>query len=192
MIDIRMAATEDAGVILDIYRPYVTDTVITFEYEPPTLEEFEERIRRITKAYPFLVALEDGIILGYAYADRFRSRAAYSWSVETSIYVRQDMRCRGIGRKLYECLEMILKKQGILNMNACIAYGKAEDEYMTFDSVRFHEHMGFNMVGTFNKSGYKFGRWYDMVWMEKLIGEHLPDTKPPKKVTELDCSDFCT
>ena len=82
-----------------------------------------------------------------------------------------------MGRALYEALERALKAQGILNMNACIASAAAEDEYLTDASHRFHEHMGFHVVGRFHSCGYKFGRWYDMIWMEKHIGEH--DTPQP-------------
>lgn len=95
-----------------------------------------------------------------------------------------------VGRKLYEELERILKQQGILNVNACIAYPRQEDEHLTMDSVHFHERLGYRMVGCFHDSGYKFGRWYDMVWMEKLIGEHLseqPQIIPFSKLTIEKC-----
>jgi phosphinothricin acetyltransferase len=111
-------------------------------------------------------------ILGYAYASPFHARKAYQWCAEMSIYVRKDERGRGLGRLLYEDLERRLKEMGYLNLNACIGYPEAEDEHLTFASVRFHERMGYSMVGEFHKCGFKFGRWYNMVWMEKLIGEH--------------------
>jgi phosphinothricin acetyltransferase len=111
-------------------------------------------------------------ILGYAYASPFHVRKAYQWCVEMSIYVRSDARGRGLGRLLYEDLERRLKDMGFLNLNACIGYPEAEDEHLSFASVRFHEKMGYSMVGEFHKCGFKFGRWYNMVWMEKLIGEH--------------------
>ena len=111
--------------------------------------------------------------MGYAYAGAFKERAAYDWSVETSIYVWQNQKRMGVGSLLYERLEEILKKQGILNVNACIAYPQEEDPYLTKDSVFFHEKFGYSMVGKFHVCGYKFNRWYDMVWMEKMIGEHL-------------------
>ena len=110
--------------------------------------------------------------VGYAYAGSFKERAAYDWAVETTVYVREDMKKHGIGRALYTALEEALAAQGILNLNACIAFPETEDEYLTTDSVRFHEKMGFNDVGRFHKCGCKFGRWYDIVWMEKHIGTH--------------------
>ena len=113
------------------------------------------------------------------YVSPFKERAAYDWAVETSIYVDQNIRHRGVGKKLHDALESALKKQGILNMNACIAYPPADDEYLDKNSVEFHSHMGYRLVGEFYKCGYKFHRWYNIVWMEKLIGEHLPDQPAP-------------
>ncbi len=101
------------------------------------------------------------------------------WAVETSIYVREDKKGSGIGRALYSALEHSLLRQNILNVNACIAYPAREDEYLTKDSVRFHEKLGYRMAGRFHQCGYKFGRWYDMVWMEKHLGSH-PEN--PEKV----------
>lgn len=172
MITTRTATPADAKALLAIYTTYVEHTAITFEYDVPTLEKFKSRIQTTLQKFPYIIAEEDNQILGYAYASPFKERAAYGWSVETSIYVKQNERQKGIGRLLYEKLEEILKKQGILNVNACIGYPQIEDEYLTQDSVRFHEKLGYSMVGTFHKCGYKFGRWYDMVWMEKFIGEH--------------------
>ena len=117
------------------------------------------------------VNLKHGQILGYAYASVFKERAAYDWSAECSVYVSQNVRAFGIGRLLYETLQRALKAQNIANMNACIACG--DDEYLNDASVRFHERMGFHFVGRFQRCAYKFGRWYDMAWMQKPIGEHL-------------------
>ena len=171
-IMIRTATINDAEAILAIYAPYVETTAITFEYEIPGIEEFRERIRNVLKKYPYLVAEAEGEIVGYAYAGPFKGRAAYDWAVETTIYVDRSRKRMGIGRKLYDKLEEALRKQGILNMEACIGYPETEDEYLTKDSVRFHEKLGYRMVGEFYKCGYKFSRWYNMVWMEKMIGEH--------------------
>ena len=174
---IRTASEEDAAALLEIYAPYVEHTAITFEYVVPTVEEFGSRIKRILKKYPYLVAERNGIIVGYTYADVFKGRAAYDWAVETTIYVKQDQKKTGVGKALYEVLEKTLAKQHILNLNACIAYCSEEDEYLTKNSVQFHEHMGYKMAGEFHQCGYKFHRWYHMVWMEKLIGEHVEN--PP-------------
>lgn len=179
-ITIRMANPADAQALLNIYAPYVINTAITFEYDVPSVEEFASRIAHTLEKYPYLIAEEGGNILGYAYASPFHDRPAYDWAVETSIYVDQNIKHRGIGRKLHDALESTLREQGILNMNACIAYPPEEDEHLDKNSVEFHAHMGYRLVGEFYKCGYKFNRWYNMVWMEKMIGEHLSDQKPPK------------
>ncbi len=171
-ITIRTAKPTDAANFLDIYRPYVERTAITFEYAVPTVEEFAERIRHTLERYPYLAAEADGEIVGYAYAGSFKERAAYAWAAETSIYIKENQRGNGVGRLLYERLEEILAKQHITNLNACISSPETGDEYLTRDSIRFHEHMGYRMVGEFHQCGYKFGRWYNMMWMEKMIGEH--------------------
>ncbi len=171
-INIRMATPEDAENILDIYAYYIENTAITFEYDIPTIEEFRARIEKTLKRYPYLVLEDNGTIMGYAYAGPLKERAAYAWSVETSIYTHKDGQGCGYGRKLYEALEHILATQGILNLYACIAYPIVEDEYLTKNSAQFHAHLGYKTVGEFYKCGYKFGRWYNMIWMEKLIGKH--------------------
>ena len=158
-LQIRAATEEDAEALLAIYTPYVEKTAITFEYE--TL-----------KKYPYLAAEKKGEIVGYAYAGAFHARPAYDWAVETSIYVSELQKGEGIGKALYKALEEQLSRQHILNLNACIAYPETEDEHLTKDSVRFHTHLGYRMVGEFYQCGYKFDRWYNMVWMEKHIGVH--------------------
>ncbi|MCI7179029.1 MAG: N-acetyltransferase family protein [Schaedlerella sp.] len=163
---------EDAEELLSIYAPYVRNTAISFEYEVPSLTEFQERIRKISSLLPYIKAVEEKEILGYAYADKFKNRKAYDWSVEVTVYVRQDLRRSGIGKLLYRTLEESLQRIGILNMNACIAVPREADEHLNNDSYHFHEKMGFHPVGTFHNSGYKFNTWYDMIWMEKIIGEH--------------------
>lgn len=174
---IRAATPDDAGELLAIYTPYVTNTAISFECEAPGLSEFQKRIENTLKRYPYLLAERDGEILGYAYTGPFIGRAAYAWAAETTIYLKEDKKKMGIGRALYEALEKVSRVQNILNLNACIGYPEAEDEYLTGNSVQFHGHMGYRMVGEFHKCGYKFGRWYNMVWMEKLLGEHGENPK---------------
>lgn len=171
-MEIRPVTEQDAGELLAIYAPYVERTAVSFEYKVPSEEEFRSRIAEISSRYPYLKAVENGRILGYAYAACFKARAAYDWSVETTIYLREDARRKGTGRALYEALEKNLHKMGILNMNACIASPVKESRYLTDDSYHFHTKMGFQLVGRFHKSGYKFGEWYDMIWMEKMIGNH--------------------
>lgn len=171
-IQIRPVRVEDAQQLLSIYAPYVENTPVTFEYEVPSLEKFRERILGIIEKYPYLAAVgPDDSILGYAYAGTFKDRAAYDWAVETTIYLREDCRGAGIGRQLYRELESILKKQHIINLNACIAYPNPS-------SVAFHEKMGYRQVAHFTKCGYKQGLWYDMIWMEKMLGEHPEHPEP--------------
>lgn len=184
-ISIRMATPQDAATLLAFYTPYVENTAITFEYEVPTLEEFAQRIENCLKKFPYLVAAKGETLIGYAYASPFKARAAYDWSVETSIYVAESEKGNGVGSFLYEVLEELLKKQGILNVNACIAYPQEDDAYLTMASVRFHEAKGYKQVARFHSCGYKFNRWYDMVWMEKLIGEHKENQPPVKKIQEI-------
>ncbi len=174
---IRAATPDDAGELLAIYTPYVTNTAISFECEAPGLSEFQKRIENTLKRYPYLLAERDGEILGYAYTGPFIGRAAYAWAAETTIYLKEEKKKMGIGRALYEALEKVSRAQNILNLNACIGYPEAEDKYLTGNSVQFHGHMGYRMVGEFHKCGYKFGRWYNMVWMEKLLGEHGENPK---------------
>lgn len=169
---IREASEEDAGRLLEIYAYYVEKTAITFEYDVPSPEEFRERIRRIRQRYPYLVIEKDGVIEGYAYAGVFKDRAAYDRSCEMTIYLDRDARGRGLGRVLYEALEQELKARGFLNLYACIGYPDVPDEYLDYNSAQFHEHLGYRTVGTFHQCGCKFGRWYSMIWMEKMIGEH--------------------
>lgn len=166
---VRAATLADTEAILAIYAPYIVDTAITYETAVPTLESFRKRIAGIIARYPYLVAESDGSILGFAYASTFKDRRAYDCSAETSIYIAREAHGRGIGRQLYNELERCVKANGITNLYACIAYTEHEDEYLTNDSVRFHEHMGYGLCGTFHGCAVKFGRRYDMVWMEKHL-----------------------
>ncbi len=175
----RNATLDDAPRILEIYKYYVERTVITFEWTVPTLEEFKGRMKRTMEKYPYIVAVQDGKIIGYSYIGAFVGREAYDWAVETTIYLDAAERHHGAGKALYLVMEEICRRMNILNLNACIGYPKEDDEYLTKNSAFFHEHLGYKMVGEFHDCGYKFGRWYDMVWMEKMIGEH---SKNPKKV----------
>ena len=171
-ISIRFAKPEDAKELLKIYAYYVTDTAISFETEVPSEEEFKLRIEEVLKSYPFIVACKDDEILGYAYLHSFVGRKAYELSAETTIYLNPDKKKMGIGKKLYSVLEDVAKAQNITNLYSCIGYVDKEDEYLNNNSVQFHEHIGFRIVGKFENCGHKFGRWYHMVWMEKIIGEH--------------------
>ena len=168
---IRTARLSDAPALLKIYAPYVEKTAITFEYLVPSKEEFRSRIAHTLERYPYLAAIKGEKPLGYAYVSPFKERAAYSWAVETSIYISEDARGLGLGSQLYKVLEYILKQQNIINLNACITYPNPA-------SIAFHEHFGYKTVAHFTKCGYKLDRWQDMIWMEKMLGAH---ENPPKE-----------
>lgn len=185
-IKIRTACLDDAEQLLKIYAPYVEKTAISFEYKTPSVDEFRGRMERTLRKYPFIAAERDGELLGYACTGPFVGRAAYDWAVETTVYLKENSRKMGLGRRLYGVLEAVSKAQNILNLNACIGLPEKEDMYLTDNSLRFHEHMGYRLVGEFKKCGYKFGTWYSMVWMEKLIGEHSVPPAPLVPFPELD------
>ena len=187
-ITIRIASPSDAPELLAIYAPYITKTAISFEYDVPSVEEFADRIRTTLEKYPYLAAESDGHIVGYCYVSILHGRQAYDWSVETSIYVDQNCKRMGIGKKLHDALEQALSAMGILNLYACIAFPIVEDPYLTEDSVHFHEHLGYTHTAHFHKCGYKFNRWYDIVWMEKTIGKHLECQPAVKKFSEIKAS----
>ena len=169
MLRIRPVEVADAPTLRQIYAPYVEKTAITFEYELPSLTEFAWRVIQISQRFPYLVAEWDGEIVGYAYANSFKDRAAYDWSVELSVYVKQSWHRQGIGKALYQALEQELAQRNFRNLYACIAVPNGDDPYLTMDSVRFHESLGYTLCGTFHNCGYKFDRWYSMVWMEKIL-----------------------
>ena len=168
---IRDASPDDAEQLLAVYRPYVTDTAVTFEYDIPDTEAFRGRIRKVLdKGYPYLVLEQNGIILGYAYASRFRERKAYDYCAEISIYLDMNARHKGLGRPLYERLENALRESGIRDLIAVITVPSEEaDPYLSLDSPRFHRSCGFSEAGCLHNCGYKFGKWYHILFMEKFI-----------------------
>lgn len=176
-IHIRAATVNDAAALLKIYAPYVTDTAISFEYEVPSVDEFCSRIGTVLEKYPWLAAERDGELLGYVYTHPFVGRAAYGWTAETSIYVRRGETKSGLGRALYGALEAVSRAQNIYSLTACIGWCEREDEHLSRNSVEFHAHMGYGPAGHFRECGYKFGKWYDMVWMEKQLAPR-PDVPP--------------
>lgn len=189
-IHIRVATPDDAEALLALYTPYVTETAISFEYDVPTLDEFRARIERTLTNYPYLVAEFRGVILGYAYTSPFVGRAAYAWSAETSIYIDKNCRHKGLGRALYNKLEAISRLQGITNLYACIGVPEIDDDpYLTRNSADFHAHLGYRFVGEFRRSGYKFGRWYHMIWMEKYIADHPQQPQPVRPFSQLTAAE---
>ena len=183
-IRIRKASLDDAEKLLDIYAYYVENTAVTFEYVVPTVEEFTKRIESISADYPYFVAEVDGDIAGYIYAARYRTRAAFDWCAETSVYINEKYHGMGIGRLLYEELETVLFKQNVVNVYAVIATPVEEDdEHLTFASKKFHEKIGYEVVGELKSCGSKFGRWYSLITMEKVIAPHLT---PPKQFISMN------
>lgn len=178
-MNIRIATPEDAPALLEIYAPYVQNTSITFEYEVPSVEDFSERIRHTLEKYPYLVAEENGVPIGYAYVSAFKSRAAYDWSVETSIYVDQNRKHAGVGKALYTALEKLLTRQNLCNLCACITYPNPA-------SIAFHESFGYKTVAHFHQSGFKQGEWLDMIWMEKELCPHANPPKPFLPFPQID------
>lgn len=165
MINIRSAQIEDATDLVAIYAPYVEGTAITFETEVPTVADFAGRIEKTLEKFPYLVAVEEGKIVGYAYASTYYARAAYDWTVELSVYVAQEARGKGIGNLLYDALEEDLTARGFKNFLACIALPNPA-------SLALHEKRGYEQVAHFKKVGYKFDTWHDIVWLQKsLVGE---------------------
>ncbi|WP_155971739.1 GNAT family N-acetyltransferase [Streptococcus ruminantium] len=164
MIEIRSVRPSDVEELVAIYAPYVEETVITFETQVPTATEFADRIEKILEKFPYLVAEEEGRILGYAYASTYYPRAAYDWTVELSIYISQKARGQGIGNLLYSHLEKELIARGFKNFMACISLPNPA-------SLALHEKMGYKQVAHLKKVGYKFGNWHDIVWLQKSLVE---------------------
>lgn len=167
-IKIRTATVEDAEKLLEIYAYYIKNTTVTFEYEVPSVEEFRERISHILEHYPYFVAENKGEIIGYSYAGRFHPRAAFGWDVEMTVYLNQKVRRAGVGRQLYALMEEVLREQGVVRAISLIV--KPEDEYSDYNSIQFHEKMGYRYAGELKDCGYKFHRWYTLVYMDKQIG----------------------
>lgn len=184
-ITIRIATPDDAKSLLEIYAPYILNTGVTFEYEVPTEEAFAERIRKICGKYPYLVACQGDTVIGYAYAKELGERAAFSHSVETALYIARDARGRGIGTLLYRELERLLRLQNVTNLYAAVSFRECEDETITHASPRFHIASGYHKAAHFNRCGYKFGRWYDIIWYEKYIGEHTENPDDFIKFNEI-------
>ncbi|SOD99684.1 GNAT family N-acetyltransferase [Spirosoma fluviale] len=173
---IRFAHPADAPAILAVYAPFITGSTITFEYEVPTLLEFASRIQTIQQQFPYLVAEEEGRVLGYAYASRHRDRPAYQWSVETSVYVHPSGHRRGIARQLYSMLFVLLRRQGYCNAYAGITSPNPPSEL-------FHQSMGFAYIGTYANIGYKMGSWHDVSWFQRVLQPHEPNPAPPVPIS---------
>ncbi len=169
---IRLATVDDAAAITAIYAPYVIETPITFETEVPAPAEFAGRVERTLEAHPWLVCVRHGAVVGYAYGGAYRTRAAYSWSVETTVYVSRAAHRCGIGRALYTALLELLRLQGFFNAYAMITEPNAA-------SAGLHEGLGFTRAGVTQRVGFKLGRWHDVgTWELALRLPSLPVGPP--------------
>lgn len=163
-ITLRAATTKDAEGILAVYIPYILNTTITYEYEIPTVEEFRERICKVTKFYPYLVCEDEGEIVGYAYASQHLERAAFQWGAEISIYIKESYHGNGIAARLYDQIIDILYKQGVYKVYALIDSPNKQSE-------NFHIKRGFKEIGCLPNTAYKLGKWCNLKYYEKELRE---------------------
>ena len=161
---IRQAEIQDSASLLAVYAHYVEHTTVSFETEVPSLGEFSRRVEAVSKEYPFLVCLDGETICAYAYASRHRERAAYRYDVDVSVYVKHGLLGRGVGSALYEALFEALARREAYNAYAGVALPNER-------SLALHRKFGFQPVGVFHRTGYKFGQWHDVMWLEKRLKE---------------------
>lgn len=176
---IRDIKADDVEHVLNIYAPFIKETVVTFEENVPSVAEFSKRAKDYTQQYPWLVAEADGIIAGYAYASKYRERIAYQWVAECSIYMRSDYKRTGIAKNLYAALFDILQLQGIYRVYAVIGIPHEE-------STRFHEKMGFQYFATYKNTGYKLGQWRDTGWYQYVLKHPDKSPRPPVPYPQLN------
>jgi phosphinothricin acetyltransferase len=174
---IRLATVADAEQVRAIYAPYC-HTPISFETEPPGVEEMRGRLARVLAQYPWLVCEQGGEVLGYVYARQHRERAAYRWSVDTTVYVRQGRQRRGVGRALYTSLLAVLPLQGYFNAYAGVTLPNPA-------SVGLHEAMGFRPVGVYQQVGFKCGKWHDVAWYQRPLQPRPDEPSPPTRLEEV-------
>ena len=177
-IILRPATEDDAAEMLALYAPYVIQTTVSSEYEPPSLEEFLGRMRSYTTRLPWLTCTVDGEVVGYGYASPHRTRAAYQWSVETSIYVAPEWHRHGIAGAIYAALFELLSMQGYYNIYVGITSPNER-------SMKFHKAMGFIISGAYQESMYKFGQWRDVLWMGKSLRPHEGEPQPTVPFPEI-------
>ncbi|GGE28643.1 GNAT family N-acetyltransferase [Streptococcus himalayensis] len=164
MLVIRTAQVTDAAAIRAIYEPYVLKTAITFDLEVPSKEDFRRKIEQINERFPFLLAEDNGQVMGYAYASTYYDKAAYDWTAELTIYLDEEKRGSGVGSALYDALENELTQRGFKNFVVCISLPNDA-------SIAFHKKRGYEQVAHFKKVGYKFDKWHDIVWLQKSLLE---------------------
>ena len=176
-ITIRLAKRDDAEQVQAIYAPYCF-TPISFEAEPPTAQDMRSRIEKTLEQYPWLVCEDSGEIVGYAYATRHRERAAYRWSVDTAVYVRQGRHRRGLGKALYTSLFSVLPLQGYVSAYAGVTLPNPA-------SVGLHQAMGFEAVGVYKHVGFKLGAWHDVAWFERALQALPGEPSDPQPLDEV-------
>jgi L-amino acid N-acyltransferase YncA len=175
---IRVASAGDGPAFAAIYRPAVVGSPISFEIDPPDATEMARRVENIGARFPWLAFDDGGAALGYAYASPHRARPAYQWSAEVSAYVHESARRRGVARALYTSLLAALRLLGYCNAYAGITLPNAA-------SVGFHEALGFRSVGVFHDVGHKLGRWHDVGWWERPLGDRIEHPDPPRPIGEM-------
>jgi phosphinothricin acetyltransferase len=169
---VRDASEGDAPACAAIYAPYVRETAVSFESEPPTPAQMAERIAAATRTHAWIVHEDDGRVVGYAYGVPHKERAAYRFSCEVSVYVEQGRRRTGSGRALYEAL---LERLAARGYRMAVAGMTLPNEA----SAGLHRAMGFEPVGVYRQIGWKFGAWHEVAWMQRALGvEHNPPPEP--------------
>jgi phosphinothricin acetyltransferase len=161
---LRPARLADAAGCAAVYAPYVTDSCISFEYEPPTARDFAQRI---AASHAWVVAEDDGVVVGYAYASRHRDRAAYDWAADVAIYMAASHHGRGLGRRLYEDLFPRVHARGLRTVCAGVALPNPASDAL-------HRALGFEEVGVYRRIGWKDGRWHDVRWWQLQLGDDAP------------------
>jgi phosphinothricin acetyltransferase len=174
MTTIRAFSPKDTEAILAIYAPYIVESAVTFDTAVPDLLSFEHKLSNISSSYPFLVAEENDTLLGYAYANKYREREAYQWSVETSVYISEHAQKKGLASRLYHKLFDELVLLHYVKAYAIITLPNPASE-------NFHTKMGFRKIAVFEDAGFKMGEWHDVLWMDKQLRQLDFDPKPPKK-----------
>ena len=168
---IRSADISDAEAVCNIYAPFVSNTATSFESVPPETAVMEQRIRDLRAQYPWLVFEAGDQVLGYAYASPHRTRHAYQWCVEVSVYIHAEAQNCGVGRALYTTLFEILRRQGFVNAYAAITLPNLA-------SVALHESLGFAPIGVFKQIGFKLGEWHDVAWLHLRLIDGLNPIDP--------------
>ena len=175
---IKLAEETDYAGMLKVYAPNVINTAVTFEYEVPSLEEYTERIKKISSHYACLVCVQNGEVAGYAYGSVHRVKTAYQWSTESTIYVDPKYHGQGIARILYHALLSVLELQGFINVYAGVTTPNPQSE-------KFHLAMGFAEIAVFERIGYKLGKWHDLKFFEMYLAEHSTNPTAPVSIDKV-------